>query len=132
MTEEVEHCWFIYGIRIKNQFIGFSRFSGTGSHASVKFNWKKGMNPFVLGWIHTHPSEYGTMPSETDNKTMRSWVKGLGRPMVCAIACGDKITWYDYHRAQDRSISKSFMVVDKILLLIQGSRVENTEFSAED
>ena len=127
MEESVEWCWFIYGIRIGNQFIGFSKFSGTGSIASVGFDWKKGLNPFVLGWIHTHPSEYGTRPSGTDDKTMRSWVKGLGRPMISAIACENEIACYDYHRAKDRSISRSLMNVEWGDLLINGCRAEGTE-----
>lgn len=120
MTEEVEHCWFLYGIRIKNRFWGFLKFEAIGTSASVGFNWKKGMSRFCLGWLHTHPSEYGTIPSDVDERTMRSWVKALGRPMICGIACDEEVTWYDYNRAEDRSISQFRLEVDKRWLFLKG------------
>ena len=108
---EVEVIWFIYGIWIKNRFIGIKKYAGKGKEASVDFDWKKGTNPFVLGWMHTHPDSYGCSPSSTDEKTMRSWVRGLGRPMICAIKANrpgifliQEEVWYLYYRGPDGDI----------------------------
>ena len=105
----MEAIWFIYGIWIGNRFIGVKKFTGRGKKDSVNFDWKKGANPFVLGWMHTHPDSYGCNPSSTDNKTMRSWVKGLGRPMLCVIKCAQKTVWYFYYRDSDKSIQSELL-----------------------
>jgi hypothetical protein len=107
VIEKVEVIWFIYGIWIKNRFIGIRKFAGRGKEASVDFNWKRGLNPFVLGWMHTHPGSYGCNPSSTDDKTMRSWVRGLGRPMISVIKCGRETVWYLYYRAFEGDWTKT-------------------------
>ena len=93
-----EECWFLYGIRIGSYFIGIKRYHSIGSEASVDFSWKKAMNPLFLGWVHTHPAECGTNPSCTDLKTMRSWVKGLNRAMICGISSKGENSFYDFFR----------------------------------
>jgi hypothetical protein len=106
IKENVEVMWFIYGLWIGTRFYGIKKFYGRGQTASVDFEWEKGNNPFVLGWIHTHPDNYGCAPSSTDDKTMRSWVRGLGRAMICAIRSNEVEAWYLYFRDVDKNISK--------------------------
>ena len=102
--EIVEHCWFVYGIRLLGYFFGIRIYHSKGDAASVEFDWKKAMNPFVLGWYHNHPDNFGVGLSGTDNSTMRSWVIAMGRPYLCGISCNDKFSWYKYFRDSDRKI----------------------------
>lgn len=105
ITEEtIEHCWFVYGVRFFGHFVGVRIYHNKGDAASVEFDWKKAMSPFVLGWHHNHPSNYGVTPSETDNSTMRGWVIAMARPYLCGISCNDHFAWYKYFRASDRKI----------------------------
>jgi hypothetical protein len=98
MCKENEVLWMLYGIWIFDKFYGYQKFYRRGGKASVDFNWKKGMNPFILGWMHSHPDSFGCDPSSTDNKTMRSWVKGKGKKMICGIYCDHREKWYLYTR----------------------------------
>ena len=98
MPEEfIEECWFIYGIRLGSFFVGFKKYHSKGTSGSVEFSWEQAMNPFLIGWIHTH-GPFGLEPSEKDNSTMRSWVRGKAKPMICGIYSGRKKAWYNYFR----------------------------------
>lgn len=122
MCKEVEVVWFVYGVRTKNNLYGLKKFYGRGHAAFVDFNWKKGLNPIVLGWLHTHPNGSGCEPSETDNKTMRSWVKALARPMICGIQCDGTEVWYEYYRGEDRRIWRVVLEVKTKMEFIYGFR----------
>ncbi len=107
MCKENEVVWTVYGIWLFGRFYGMKKFHRRGQKDSVTFSWKSGLNRFVLGWEHTHPDSFGCNPSPTDNRTMRSWVKGKGKAMICGIYCDRKEKWYLYMRAGDRgSIGK--------------------------
>jgi hypothetical protein len=99
MKEEfIEECWFLYGFKIGKFFIGYPVYHSAGSSGQVEFNWKQALNPFLIGWVHTHPEGFGPRPSETDNSTMRGWVRGKNRSMVCGIICSGEEGWYEYYR----------------------------------
>ena len=109
INEKIEHIWFLYGIWFGRRFFGIRKYVGKGKEASVDFDWKKGLNPFVLGWMHTHPDNYGCNSSSTDDKTMRSWVRGLGRSLICVIKCGQEIEWHFYYRGPDKGIWTTYL-----------------------
>ena len=104
--EFIEECWFIYGARIKNYFFGRPIYYGSGTAGGVDFDWKKAMHPLLIGWIHTHPGSFGIIPSETDNSTMRGWVRGRGKAFLCGIRCGDEVGWYAYFRGPSGVINR--------------------------
>lgn len=94
-----EICWFIYGLRFGEEgFIGFKRFHSRGDGASVEFDWKSAMNPFLLGWLHSHPDSCGTSLSDVDYKTLRSWVRACGRPFLYGVTCDGKTSWGWFRR----------------------------------
>ena len=112
MKEEfIEKCWFIYGIRIGGLFIGYSKYHSAGTSRNVEFGWKKAMNPLLIGWVHTHPDDFGPRPSETDNSTMRGWVRGKNQSLVCGILCKEEQGWFDYYRGADGKIKCRDMAV---------------------
>jgi len=105
MKEEfTEECWFLYGKKIGSFYFGWTVYHSEGTAGSVDFDWEKALKGNLLGWFHTHPGVKHILPSSTDNKTMRSWVRSAGRPMLCGIVCGDDMECYSYYRAKDKSI----------------------------
>jgi proteasome lid subunit RPN8/RPN11 len=104
--EFIEECWFIYGVKVMGFFIGYPVYHSAGTSGFVEFDWKKAMNPFLIGWFHTHPDGFGPHPSDTDNSTMRGWVRGKAKSMVCGIACEGEEGWYEYYRDLDGTINR--------------------------
>jgi hypothetical protein len=94
----VERCWFIYGLRLGNHYLGFLRYHSVGTVASVEFDWHKALSPLFIGWYHSHPGIKALTPSSTDNATMRSWIKGRARPMICGIFCAQEQRCYCYYK----------------------------------
>jgi hypothetical protein len=126
MCKEMEVVWAIYGIWLFNRFYGIKKFHGRGQKDSVTFSWKIGLGHFVLGWEHTHPESFGCNPSSTDDRTMRSWVKGKGKAMICGIYCDRKEEWYLYRRGKDRTIWRSLLEVKEYFnILLIGSENPN-------
>jgi hypothetical protein len=121
MSEFVEVCWFVYGIRVGKTFFGYKVFHSRGKTASVEFSWEKAMNPLLIGWVHTH-GPFGFYPSERDNATMRSWVRAKNKPMICGISCDGIIVWYDYFRNKDLSIDSHPMRVTEENGFVFGTR----------
>lgn len=103
-TDFQECCWFLWGVRIGKYFIGWLQFHSRGEPASVEFNWEKGISKFLLGWFHTHPEGYGLSPSQTDQKTMRGWVRTLERPLICGIRDLQEYKTYIFFRFKDSQI----------------------------
>jgi len=123
MVEEfIEECWFIYGIKVKGTYIGFPVYHAAGTSGHVEFEWKKAMNPFLLGWVHTHPNDFGCNPSETDHSTMRGWVRGKGKPLLCAILCGNEQACYEYYRNSKGVISRNWVDMRMYFNLIIGKK----------
>jgi len=114
----IEECWFIYGIRIKQYYFGFLRYHSKGGPASVEFDWLKALNRFLLGWYHSHPKGATTYPSDRDYRTMRSWVLGKGKSMLCGIFCEGQQQCHLFKKTgvdkQKNSIIERSLMVSKI------------------
>jgi hypothetical protein len=118
--EFIEECWFIYGVRIKNYFFGYPIYHSAGSSGHVEFDWKEAMHPMLLGWLHTHPFGFGSNPSETDNSTMRGWVRGRNKALVCGIMCGNDEKWFEYYRKTDGDVTRRNIQVKYISNFLWG------------
>jgi hypothetical protein len=80
-----------------------------GSPGSVDFDWEKAWDDkAIVGWRHTHPGVKFDTPSSVDDRTMTSWVKALGRPVVCGVTCGESTRYYQYCRSRDRDCIARF------------------------
>lgn len=96
-----EHCWVLLGGWEDDLWWGRRVKPTEGHPCSVAFDpdyvlrreeiGKKD----TVGWIHTHPT-FTAHYSERDDKTMKSWVLSLGRPLVCCIQGTDGLRawWY--------------------------------------
>jgi hypothetical protein len=119
MAEFYEECWFIYGIRIGEFFLGFLKYHSKGDAGSVEFNWLKALNRFQIGWYHSHPGKKFLIPSDRDRRTMRSWILGKGKPLLCGIFCDGEQRCYLYQRTgrdkKKNSIVEKSPVVAKII-----------------
>jgi len=111
----VEECWFIYGFKFLNLYIGFLKYHSTGSAAEVDFDWEKVLaSKNLIGWCHSHPDNF-EVTSEEDNKTMRSWVRALEKPLICCIKCKTnkkRQNCYIFKRNQktiEKQLTKSFL-----------------------
>jgi len=83
----VEECWFVYGFKFLNLYIGFLKYHSIGSAAEVDFDWEKVLaSKNLIGWCHSHPDHF-EVASGTDHKTMRSWVRTLEKSLICCIKC---------------------------------------------
>jgi hypothetical protein len=112
--EFIEECWFIYGFRVGKYFFGYPEYHSAGTSGNVEFSWEKAMNPLLIGWVHTHPNGFGPRPSETDNSTMRGWVRGKGKnkSLICGILCEKDQGWFDFYRGSDGEILRRDLSVN--------------------
>lgn len=114
-----EEVWFLYGIRVGSLYTGYLVHQGEGSAAHVEFDWSRAFfkkvgvgesNARLIGFYHSHPGGHPS-PSGTDISTMDSWVKAMGRPMLCGIISGSQQRCYLFMRAtEDRSDPESAKV----------------------
>jgi len=101
MVDFVEECWLLRGFKAGGMYIWLERYVSRGTTGSVDFNWEKAWDdPRLVGWRHTHPGVKFDTPSSVDDRTMRSWVKATGRPMICGITCGDSTRHFMYVRSE--------------------------------
>lgn len=98
-----EECWVVYGYKTKSHYFGVLSYQGSGSFASVDFDWRKATNKKVLGFYHTHPSGF-TEPSDRDHRTMRAMVRAEGRELLCGILTNKTHKCFLYKRQEDGSI----------------------------
>lgn len=98
--EFTEECWVMRGIRLSSaRWLCWETYVSRGTAGSVDFDWEKSWeDKSVVGWRHTHPGIKFDYPSPVDDRTMRSWVKATGKPMVCGVSCGDSTRYYLYKR----------------------------------
>jgi len=94
-----EDCWFVYGMKVGSLYVGRCVHHSQGSAGGVDFDWELAWKKKPIGWFHSHPGEKFTQPSSTDHKTMRSWVRAFGRPVLCGISCGTDFECYEYSLA---------------------------------
>jgi hypothetical protein len=76
-----------------------------GSPASVEFDWawvmaREERYGDVAGFFHTHPQGLAT-PSARDLRTMRAWVSCFGKPLLCLIDGGDRLSAYLFETDED-------------------------------
>jgi hypothetical protein len=132
MFEEnfVEDCWFLYGVRLGSIYLGFLKYHSEGTAGSVDFDFQKAMSsPFLLGWYHTHPGSGFLTPSSMDDRTMRSWIKGRARPMLCGIVCAGLQRCYCYYKDgmddnKETVISRSIVAVRFMSPVFLGKRTK--------
>lgn len=98
-----EKCWFIFGKKVKNTYIGWLKYSSEGNPASVSFNWSDAAKRNLLGFHHTHPDGCLWFSSR-DDKTMKAWVRAEGRPLICSVRSSGKDAAAMWKRMEDRSV----------------------------
>lgn len=116
----VEEVWFLYGLKVAGRYFGRLAYRNDGQVAQVRFDWAQAFfNKFggteanwsLIGFYHTHPGGHPS-PSSTDDETMGTWVKSMGKPMLCGIISGDNQKCYLYQRAtEDRKDPESSRIV---------------------
>lgn len=119
-----EKDWFLYGFIIKRLIIGFMIFDKEGEPHSVEFDWKKGLAKFLIGWFHSHPRTAPLRPSTEDQRTMRSWVRALDKPLICGIIYTQRkkidSTWrscYIFKRWPDEDRSVGYKPISRSKLI---------------
>jgi hypothetical protein len=117
-----EEVWFLFGIRIGDLFFGFTVYQNKGEVASVTFDWKKAFsflpflknaNKFLIGFYHTHPGG-DPSPSSTDTETMGTWVKALGKGVLCGIKSGNQQKCYLYKRVAEDSADIKYKKIKSV------------------
>jgi proteasome lid subunit RPN8/RPN11 len=119
--EFIEECWFIYGIRVGRKIFGYKVYHASGTSGHVDFDWEKAMNPRLLGWLHTHPTGFGPHPSETDESTMRGWVRAKNKPLICGITCDGQTLWHEYYRDGKGEIKHQYIILEMKNHIIWGN-----------
>jgi len=110
-----EICHVLIGHRQHGIWYGRLRQRQTGSPASVEFDWAWVMEREerygdVAGFFHTHPLGL-TTPSQRDLRTMRAWVSCFGKPLLCLIESGDRLSAYLF--ATDEDIGQAIAQVER-------------------
>jgi proteasome lid subunit RPN8/RPN11 len=100
-----EICYVVIGHRRSGIWYGRLRQRQTGSPASVEFDWAWVMEREerfgdVAGFFHTHPPGLST-PSQRDLRTMRAWVSCFGKPLLCLVDSGDRLSAYFFATDED-------------------------------
>jgi hypothetical protein len=100
-----EICYILVGHRQRGIWYGRLRQRRVGSPASVEFDWawvmerEEGYGD-VAGFFHTHPQALA-IPSERDLRTMRAWVSCFGKPLLCLIDSGTRLSAYLFETDED-------------------------------
>jgi protein tyrosine phosphatase (PTP) superfamily phosphohydrolase (DUF442 family) len=95
----------LVGHRRRGIWYGRLRQRQKGSPASVEFDWawvleREERYGNVAGFFHTHPAGMAT-PSQRDLRTMRAWVSCFGKPLLCLIESGDRLSAYLFTLDED-------------------------------
>lgn len=98
-TDFKEACWFVYGLRIKDLYLGILVKQSTGGPASVDFDWQRAFKhrKYLVGFFHTHPEGVHEL-SQIDHRTMRGWVTSLGKPLICGMKENGQTQMYYYKK----------------------------------
>ena len=112
---EVERCWVLVGEQLQDGTWRMRRRQRVeGDPASVEAQWEWALqreetHGDVLGFFHTHPTGYGTAPSQRDIRTMQAWCSAFGKPLLCLIAQGSQVSGYLF--ADDESLGNTLLRV---------------------
>lgn len=112
-----EECWFLFGIKIRNFYVGYLKYHSKGGMGSVSFEWEDALKGKLIGFYHTHPCG-DPYPSSTDDGTMKTWVKSEGKPMLCGIKSRGKQACFLYRRS---TTDRSVFIAEKMKALLVGS-----------
>lgn len=122
--ETVEESWVLTG-KLRNSLFLLRRrrhTRGQLTHVKADAGWaftREDEHGDIAGFAHTHPFGGTLRPSTRDDQTMNTWVRALGKPLVCLISNGyQSIVWIYY---PDGHIETREVVGDLLgFLLIQG------------
>ncbi len=112
---QVERCWVLVGEQLQDAMWRMRRRQRVeGDPASVEAQWEWALKREettgdVLGFFHTHPSGYGTAPSQRDIRTMQAWCSAFGKPLLCLIAQGSQVSGYLF--TDDESLGNTLLRV---------------------
>ena len=92
-----QHCWILIGACRGGAWRVRRRRPVAGAPAWVQADWewtlaREERRGDVAGFWHTHPAGAGTGPSERDVRTMRAWCSALGKPLLCLVAEGGRVS----------------------------------------
>ncbi len=96
----VEQCWTLVGQHRGRIWLcrRVSRSSGECSSVCFDGAWvlkREEEHGDVIGFLHTHP-DGPPAPSQRDLRTMRAWCSAFGKPLLCLIACPEKVRGYRF------------------------------------
>ena len=68
-----------------------------GQRTQVEADWRWALareetRGDVTGFLHTHPPGSSTQPSPRDQDTMQAWCSAFGKPLLCLIRSGRKLS----------------------------------------
>lgn len=100
-----EICYVLIGHRRGSIWYGRLRRRQMGRPASVEFDWawvmeREERHGDVAGFFHTHPPGLAT-PSQRDLRTMRAWVGCFGKPLLCLIDSGERLSAFLFATDED-------------------------------
>jgi hypothetical protein len=103
-----EISYVLIGHRRRGIWHGRLRQRQMGGPASVEFDWAWVMEREerygdVAGFFHTHPPGLAT-PSQRDLRTMRAWVSCFGKPLLCLIESGERLSAYLFATDEDAGL----------------------------
>lgn len=100
-----EISYILIGRRQGGIWYGRLRRRQVGSPGSVEFDWawvieREERYGDVAGFFHTHPTGLAA-PSQRDLRTMRAWVSCFGKPLLCLIDSGHRLSAHLFQTDED-------------------------------
>ena len=101
-----EQSYLLTGSRRGRVWLMRRSLQTVGSPVSVEANWfktlaREELYGDVMGFLHTHPPGAGVNPSSRDVRTMRAWCSSFGKPLLCVIACEERVQSTRFEDEQD-------------------------------
>ena len=136
MTTFREEAHILTGVRRGRIWLVRRRRRMLGAAASVEADWRWALereerHGDVVGFYHTHPPGAGVVPSERDVRTMRAWCGAFGKPVVCVIACGNRIrsTLFVTDEDAGRRLALTEVFAHGVIVAVEGG-VDGADVSA--
>ena len=101
MTKTIEQCWVLTASQEGNDWqVRLGCFSSGQAH-QVEADWlwalaREENHGDVAGFLHTHPPNSGTSPSQRDRQTMEAWCRSFGKPLLCLIQAGRSLSAWQF------------------------------------